>query len=236
MGRARSSDGRRIVVTGRERPRVGPGVVAVLVLGAFAGCDDDPEAVRGSGTVVVEERTVVGFTEIELRGSGNVIVDAGTSESLTVETDDNLLPLISTEVRGSSLVIENEQSIAPSTDIVYRVGAIDFEGVSVAGSADVVASDVDCDVFSVSIAGAGSLDLDGVCNALDIDIAGSGDVDANGLLVERAEVSIAGSGDVAVNASDELDVSIAGSGDVVYLGDPATDIDIQGSGEVRRGP
>lgn len=223
---------------GQGRSVIRPLVAVALLLGAVAACDDDggTDAVRGSGTIVTEDRDVVGFSEVDLRGSGDVTITVGTNESLTIETDDNLLPLISTEVRGSSLVIENDRSISPSTPIVYRIEAIDFDGVSVAGSADVVAPNIDCGTFSVSIAGSGSLDLDGGCTMLDVEIAGSGDLDAEGLSVERADVSIAGAGDVVVDASDELQVSIAGSGNVVYLGDPETDVDIQGSGAVRSRP
>lgn len=224
-------------MTRRSEMMMAAGVVmAVGVMGALAGCGDDPDAVRGSGTIETETREVSGFREISLEGSGDVVVDVGDSETLTVEADDNLLPLITTEVRGSRLVIEHEGSISPTRNIVYQVGAIEFDGVSIAGSANVVAPNVDCDTFSVSVAGSGTFDVDGACDALDVDIAGSGDVDAEGLLVSRAEVSIAGSGDVIVAATDELRVSIAGSGDVVYIGDPSTDIDIEGSGDVRQGP
>jgi hypothetical protein len=212
---------------------------SVLALCAVAACGSDSatsDTVRGSGTIVTEAREVEGFSEIRLEGSGDVLVDVGSSESLTIEADDNLLPLISTEVRGSRLVIDHERELSPTADIVYRIEAIDFDGVAIAGSADVVAPDVDCGVFSVSVAGSGSLDLDGVCEGLEVDIAGSGDLDAGGLVVDRAAISIAGSGDVVVNATEELRVSIAGSGDVVYLGDPVTEVDIGGSGEVRRGP
>ncbi len=210
-------------------------VSALCVVGA-CDADSDSETVRGSGTVVTEEREVEGFSEIRLEGSGDVTVEMGGRESLTIEADDNLLELINTEVRGSRLVIDHEGSLSPSADIVYRIEAIDFDGVEIAGSADVVASDVDCDIFSVSVAGSGSIELDGSCEEIEVDIAGSGDLDAGGLLVDRAAVSIAGSGDIVVNAAEELEVSIAGSGDVVYLGDPATDIDVQGSGNVRRAP
>jgi hypothetical protein len=222
-------------MTSRSVQLVGGVVAAVSVLapGVACGDDSDSDAVTGSGAVVEETREVSGFSDIDLRGSGDVIVEVGITESLTVEADDNLLDLISTDVRGSTLVIENERSMSPSVAIVYRIEAVDIDGISVAGSADVVAPDLDCDTFSVSVAGSASFDLDGACDALDIEIAGSGNVDTAGLMVERAEVSISGSGDVVVNASDELLVAIAGSGDVLYLGDPATDFDIQGSGSVR---
>ncbi len=213
------------------------GLVATLVVGALAACDDgEQDAVVGSGDVVSEERDVSGFREIRLEGSGRVEVDRGAAESLTVEADDNLLPLITTEVRGSRLVIGHEEAISPSRDVVYRIETIELDGVSIAGSADVVAPDLDCDTFTVSVAGSGSFDVGGSCDGLDVDIAGSGDVDAEDLAVARADVSIAGSGDVIVDASDELRVAITGSGDVVYVGDPATDIDIRGSGNVRRAP
>lgn len=210
--------------------------LAASLAGVTVACDDASDAVRGSGTITTEERSVDGFREVHLEGSGDLVVEVTGEESLTIETDENLLELITTEVRGSRLVIENEEAIRPTTGITYRVTAIDFDGVSIAGSADVIAPNVDCDTFSVSVAGAGSLDLAGRCDELDVEIAGSGDLDADALAVDRAEVAIAGSGDVVINARDELRVSIAGSGDVTYVGDPTTDITISGSGDVRRSP
>ena len=218
------------------RPRNGIAMVTAGVLAVVAACDDDPDAVRGSGTIVTETREVDGFDEIHLEGRGDVTVEVGDRESLTIETDDNLLPLIRTDVRDSRLVIRPDEPLSPSDEIEFRIEAIEFEGVSIAGSADVVATNVGCDTFTVSVAGSGSFDIDGACDGLEVDIAGSGDLDGEGLLVSRAEVSIAGSGDVIVNATDELEASIAGSGSVVYLGDPATSVDVSGSGEVRRGP
>ena len=194
------------------------GLTVALLIATTAGCEfDGDDTVRGSGEIATEVREVSGFSEVHLEGSGDVIVDVGKSESLTIAADDNLLELIATSGSGSRLVIE-------------------FDGVAIAGSADVVAPNLACGTFSVSVAGSGSFDLGGTCDALDVSIAGSGDVDAGDLAVARADVSIAGSGDVLVNATDALDVSIAGSGDVEYLGDPAVKIDISGSGDVRKRP
>lgn len=216
--------------------RAGLGSLACVVC-LLAACSDlDDDAVSGSGTIVSEEREVSGFTELRLEGRGDVTVDVGDRESLTIETDDNLLELITTEVTGSRLVIRNERSIDPSDDVLIRIGAVDFEGVSIAGSADVAVPSLDCGTFTVSVTGSGDLDLDGRCDRLEVEIRGSGDLDAEDLVVETADIDIAGSGDVVVNATDDLLVSIAGSGDVEYLGDPATSIDVRGSGEVQRRP
>jgi hypothetical protein len=209
-------------------------VIGVLVVGAVSACDDDPDAVRGSGTIVGEERSVTGFDEISVEGSGEVIVDVGGTESLIIEADDNLLPLIRSDVRGSTLVLDIDGSVSPSREIVYTVEAIDFEGVSIAGSVDVVAPNVDCASFRASVAGSGTFDLGGSCDALDVSIAGSATVDAADLTVASAGVDIAGSGSVVVNAVDQLRVSISGTGVVEYVGDPATDFDIVGAGDVRQ--
>ncbi len=213
------------------------GLTMALLIVTATGCESDSDdAVRGSGDIVTEVREVSGFSEVHLEGSGDVVVEIGENESLTVEADDNLLELITTSVRGSRLVIEFDEPLRPSEAIVYRIEMIEFDEVAVAGSADVVAPNLACGTFSVTVTGSGSFDLGGTCDALDVSIAGSGDVDASDLAVARADISIAGSGDVLVNATDALDVSIAGSGDVEYLGDPAIEIDISGSGDVRKSP
>jgi hypothetical protein len=223
---------------GRRRDRRhGRGRAAIL--GAFtvvsmvvAACDEGP-GVRGSGEVTSETRDVAGFDEIVLEGSGDLDVDVDGTESLVVEAEDNLLPLLTSEVRDGRLELEWTEPLSPTEPIRYTISARALEGVSIIGSADVVASGLDCATFRASVAGAGSFDVDGSCDALDLSVAGSGDFDGEELTVRSASVSIAGSGDALVNASDELRVSIAGSGDVEYLGDPDVELDIAGSGDVR---
>src|SRR3990170_5909134 len=61
--------------------------------------------VRGSGNVVTEERDVSDFHKIHLSGIGNLIITQGEEESLTIEADDNIMPLISADVSGERLTI-----------------------------------------------------------------------------------------------------------------------------------
>src|SRR5687767_96183 len=61
------------------------------------------DSVNGSGKITTEPRTVSGFSTISLSGSGRLIVEQTGTESLTVTTDDNLLPYIKTEVRANRL-------------------------------------------------------------------------------------------------------------------------------------
>ncbi len=78
-----------------RRASLGMLLLALLLLG---GCSSLPGGTAGSGTAKTETRPVAGFTSIELAGTGDVQVKQTGTESLTVTADDNLLPLLTTEV------------------------------------------------------------------------------------------------------------------------------------------
>jgi hypothetical protein len=71
-------------------------VATVLVLPACS-------VVTGSGQTESETREVSGFTRVDLSGSGEVTVVQGDVESLTVEADENVLPVLTSDVSDSTL-------------------------------------------------------------------------------------------------------------------------------------
>ena len=210
-------------------------VVAVIALGlVLTGCDDDllGGGVRGSGTVTTESRVVSGFDEIVLLGSGDVIVQVTGTESLTIEAEDNILPLLTSEVRDGRLELGADESFSATETITYTITAAAFEGLTINGSADVVASGIDSGSFDVTVNGSGDIEPSGTTGDLTVRINGSGDFRGAGLTAATGDIDISGSGSVVVNASDQLDVSIRGSGDVQYIGSPALNQDISGSGNI----
>src|SRR4051794_29395751 len=62
-------------------------------------------SVKGNGVKRTETRTVSGFTGIALSVPGQLEVRLGPTESVTIETDENILPLIETTVTHGSLQI-----------------------------------------------------------------------------------------------------------------------------------
>ena len=217
--------------------RAGLTLRRVLLLGLasvaplLAGC-----GVRGSGVVATETRGVSGFSEITLSGSGDVHVVQSGHESLTVEAEDNLLPLLETYVDGGTLVLRTKPgaSIRPTRPIRYRVTVARLDAVAVSGSGNVRAEGVDSDRFTASISGSGSMALAGQAKDVALSISGSGSYDAENLAARTARVSISGSGSGVVNTSDELEVAISGSGSVEVIGKPSVDQHISGSGRVSR--
>ena len=228
---------------------------AALALFA-AGCVSvsDWHTVRGSGNVVTEERPVSGFDRVTVSGAGQLTVTQGDTESLTIQTDDNLLPYIQSEVRGGQLSIGPQNvSMSPSRTIRYQLqvktlrelhlsGSMQAEApalrtdrlqVAISGSGRVTISQLQTGTFSTHVSGSGDISAAGQAESQTIHITGSGNHHARDLQCARAEVHISGSGNAAVWVSDSLTVHVSGSGHIQYRGRPAVESHVSGSGGVR---
>jgi Putative auto-transporter adhesin, head GIN domain len=206
---------------------------ALLVLLGAVSTSSCLLGVQGSGNVITESREVSGFEEIVLDGSGRVEVAVSGSESLTIEAEDNIMPLLETQVRDGRLVLGNTRSISPTVDVVYTITAATLDGLDISGSGVVVATGVDGTDFNVDISGSGNVELEGTLSGLlSVSISGSGEFDGESLSSPEGRVDVSGSGNAVVNVTDSLAVSVSGSGDVSYIGQPTVDSAVSGSGNV----
>ena len=225
----------------------------VGVLGLACGRSAGGGGTMGSGRGASETRPVSGFTGVELRGVGLAVVTPGAQEALTVEADDNLLPLISTTVVDGTLVLELKNA-SPVSPLVYRVtarqitslvwsgaGDIESEGLSgsqlranLSGAGSIRLAALAVQALESALSGAGSLQASGSASTLNVTISGAGNLRARDLAARDAQVNITGAGNAVVRVSDTLRVRIAGAGNVDYVGDPRLDREILGAGGVRR--
>ena len=212
--------------------RFGSLMVILAALLALAGCSFN----KGSGNVVDDARSVSGFSRISVGGNAKVIVDQDGSESLTISAEDNLLPLLTSQVSGDTLElgIQTGESIRPTKDIVYHITVKELRGLSISGSGDVDIRNVDTDELAIRVDGSGTITAAGRADTQTITISGAGDYQANDLESSVTVIDIAGTGSAQVSASQSLDVTISGSGNIEYSGDPAVKKSISGSGEVRK--
>ena len=123
---------------------------------------DEEKKVKGSGNIETQTVDVSNFDQITLEISGDVYVEHGPTESVTVETDDNILPLLETKVRGKELVLTTKpnQGIDPSRKIVYRITAKDLRGISIRGSGNFNVSPLQSDSMDLSLDGSGNIEID----------------------------------------------------------------------------
>ena len=225
---------------------------AVAASWSFGG-----EQVQGSGRILKQERQVANFKGLSLGVPGHVELRIGNSEGVTIEADDNLLPLLETVVEDGTLEIRparrNLNFRSKSIRIVVQArsierlalggsGSIDADAlrarrleVNIGGSGNINLKGVETDALSVAIGGSGDLKAGaGTAGKVSVSIGGSGDVDLGRVQASSARVTLAGSGDTTVWPRNDLSVTIAGSGDVNYYGDPKVSKTTLGSGDVRR--
>lgn len=236
-------------------------LLAALTLAALPATAADwnwgfGKSISGSGTLKSETRNVSAFTGISLSLPAYVEVRQGNIESVIIETDDNLLPLVETVVENGMLKIRSlEKSTnlktkkmkitvnAKTVDSLSVAGSGDIRAdalkagklsVSISGSGDIHLKAVDSDALKVAISGSGDFSAGGKTNSMEASIAGSGDLKAGKLQATAVKVSIAGSGSATFWAKESLKSSIAGSGDVTYYGDAQVSSSVAGSGSVKR--
>lgn len=193
--------------------------------------------IAGSGKIVTEPRTVSGFSAVSLSGSGRVVVEQTGTESLTVTTDDNLLPYIRTEVHGNTLELGTKDpmtNLNPTEDIVFKLTVKKLDDVRISGSGQADLKGLTENQLQVRISGSGDMTGQGAVDDLDLRISGSGSYTGQALKSRHATVGVSGSGSVVVNASDTLHASVSGSGSVEYVGDPQVTQNVSGSGSVHR--
>jgi hypothetical protein len=204
------------------------GLIGVFLL--VASCS----IATGSGTNATENRPVSGFSNVELSGSGELIIEQTGTESLTIEADDNLLPLLTSEVSGDTLHlgVRPNTSLRPRTPIIYRLTVSQLAGLELSGSSAVTASKIQADRLRVEISGSGRITVTGDVVDQELEISGSGGYRADQLLSRTLRARISGSGNADVNVTESLDVDISGSGSLTYQGDPRVSQQISGSGEL----
>jgi hypothetical protein len=206
-------------------------LVAMAVLGPAARAQ---EPVAGSGVAKTEPREVGEFDKIRLSGSPNVNIVIGPERSVSVTSDDNLLPVIETSVEDGTLVIGGNQSFNTRLGVTVQITVPTLTHVAVHGSGDVKVKELDAEKFKAEIQGSGDISVAGRAEELDVEIQGSGDVKLDELAAKRASVEVQGSGNSTVKVSDELTVRMMGSGDVEYIGEPKVTKTGEASGEVRK--
>lgn len=208
-------------------------VVALALLGSAAACNFISAGVQGSGVQAREERQVPAFEQVELDGSAAVEIEVGRARSVRIEADDNIIPLITTEVAGKTLKISSHGSYSTSNPVKVWISLPRLVGVAADGSGSIHARGIAADNFAARLEGSGSIQLAGTADALVASIDGSGSLAALALVVARVTVSVEGSGGAEVSAHEKVTAAINGSGSVRYTGG-AKDVTetVAGSGTV----
>ena len=239
-------------------------VTLVLVAMALACSEEDStptssdiDRVDGSGVIANEERSVESFHSLTMNAVGHVNITQGTPPSLALSVDDNILPLITTQVSSGTLVISEAPGYDLNNyDLTVNVTMSNVRNLNVSGAGSITAVNqleadelnlmvdgvgtvylgLDVDHVTTAVAGVATIMMEGSATRHNCSFTGIGNLNAFGLSTDTTHVIITGEGEAYVTVSQFLRVLIAGVGTVRYYGQPTIDQTITGSGQVTPGP
>lgn len=200
-------------------------IVALLLSACIHG-------VRGSGVRKTEQRDLPAFNSIDTSGAFDVEVTCQKFASFEIEADDNILPLVQTEVRDGVLHVTTTKSYSSTGGIKLRIEVPDLTSVKSTGAGKFNVSGVKNDKFEIQSMGAATVVASGQSKSVKISSTGAGKIDAHDLRANDADVSVTGAAGVDVYATDELDVNVSGAGRVTYSGNPKVNKKVSGAGQV----
>jgi hypothetical protein len=209
------------------------GLAACATL-ALAGCTF--VAPKPSGDIATEFRSTDAFTDVQLRGAGDVTISQGDNYTVTVTTDSNYMERVTTTVEDGTLILNEDWHFnAHDVDVVFVVTVPSLESVHLEGAGNITVDGVDTDSFDAFLAGAGDITVSGTASDVHLSLAGVGDIRALDLQGATVTADLNGVGNISVSASDTLDATLHGVGDIVYRGDPDVTSSVAGIGSVHSG-
>lgn len=210
---------------------------------------------RGSGESASEFRQMEPFNKIYADGAATIVLIQSDQHSVRVESERNLLPLLSTAVINGQLTIQPLKEILPTKPIVYFVSFNKLEELHIAGAFDVLNETplrferfkvdisglcrlkfdkLDGKLLDIKLTGASMMDVKGTVDSQNICLEGTSNYIAVDLVSKEADIQISGTGDAGLNVKNSLKIDISGTGEVIYQGSPVVSSDISGTGTVRK--
>ena len=238
-------------------------VAAAVVLSACSititrNPDADIRITRGSGTLSSETRPVNGFDAVKIDGFGKLIITQGDTESLKIEAEDNILPHITSQVKGSTLYLgmDNnrwQSSFFPTESITFYLTVKDLRSIDLSGAAEIQIDSLETNDLELNVSGAGNVEiktltaqtldvaysgagkcsLGGEVNKQNVRVSGLGNYSARDLRSQAASIKLSGAGTVEIWAEESLDINVSGAGNVEYWGTPRVSQDISGIGNIK---
>ena len=210
--------------------------VFIVALSIFTACTISLNGIRGSGVLRTEVREVTTFSTISFKSVGKLKIQQTGKESLTIIADENILPILQSQISDQILYISNDNnsSINPSKPIEFIVEVKNLENLETKAVGSIEVKDIQGKRLSISLDGVGNVAIAGNVDVLDLDLSGVGSFNGEELKARQATVRNKGVGSALVNVSEQLDASVSGIGSIEYIGSPQVSKSVKGLGEIKK--
>lgn len=217
------------------------GLAAVAGL-ALAGCDDVNisfghdggrwgAGTKGSGNATSETRDIKDFHELKVGGAFHVKLAVGPSPSFKIEGDDNILPLIKSEVKDGELHIYASKSINPKKDITVTLTSPKIDALDISGACELTGTGINAETLNLECSGASKVQLDGTGKELTVNFSGASEVKLNGLHANKVGGELSGASHLWANGTiGDVEIELSGASEADLLGAPSKKAKVSLSG------
>lgn len=229
-------------------------LISFLLVTGVTNAENLSEDIRGNGKIVKEERKVGNFKGISVGGAFDVYLKRGNQITLSVEADENLLPVIKTEVRGDILKITTTEGIRNSSKLDIYITMPELEKLDVSGACEIkgegrfnmkelevdasgaceIKLEIDVDYLEMNISGASEVDLSGKAVNSEIELSGASELSAFELVMEICDIEASGASSADIYVNNELEVDASGASDIDYKGDAYSKADVSGAASLQK--
>ena len=173
----------------------------------------------GTKKIVFQERIIPTYSQIKVLGNADIVLTEGNVGQITVETSENVLPYIATEVKEGTLVIKLKHygvNYVPKLRIHIPIDE-NFQKIAIVGKGIVTTHKN----FSLQL------------HSLEVVLKGDGNFLGKELSTRKAILFIAGAGNIEASVTEDVQAKIMGYGNISIFGNPPQrDTNIKGSGKV----
>lgn len=198
------------------------------------------QSITGSKNVITQNRSISGFQSINVSRGLDVYITQGEAEKVMVEADDNLMNIIRTEVKGSTLNIYAEKNINRAQSQKVFVTVKSLEMIKTSSGSDVYAEDgltademaieasggsdirlkLKANVLLCKVSGGADAEITGTVNEMEAVASGGADIKASELETKKAILTASGGSDIYIHVLEALDAVAKGGSDIHYTGNP----------------
>jgi hypothetical protein len=232
----------------------------LIVLFGWAGCEKlGVNCITSNGKTIMQERILADFDSIDVRDYVNLIILQDSVNKVTVESGQNIISGITTEVINRQLIIRNLNkcnwlrsynvpvnvfiSVKNLMKIYYlssgnvsTTNTLKSKSLTIEAWGGCGKIDLDMDIYQGYFAlqiGTADFNLHGSCGISNIYSGDYGFFQCKNLKTRYTYVINSGSNDCYVNSSYLLEATIGSIGNIYYTGNPDSVVThIQGAGQV----
>jgi hypothetical protein len=189
---------------------------------------------RGEGSVKSETRQSATFTHIDVTGGVTVAVRIGPAQPLVVRAQENLLPLIATEVAGDTLRIHSTRAYTTSETVEITIFTAALDGIKMSGGSHGQIDGLAVGQFDVDLSGGAVVSATGTASSVGLDLSGGSRAEFADLAAKTVRVDLSGGSNATVQASEQVNGSASGGAQANVLGKATINVSTTGGSSATR--